>query len=671
MKRKQMFCGALALCLVLSLTLLPAGAQESGLAASADQAAERAMQYGQADSVQYALWEDGAIILTGHRGNYSRTENRALTDEILYGVGSVSKMYTTAAVMKLAEAGRLALDTPVKTYLPDFKMADERFAEITVRMLLNHSSGLMGSTFTSGVLFNDPDETAADMLLERLSTQTLKASPGAFSVYCNDGFTLAQLVVEAVSGMDFDEYVQQAILEPAGLESTYFPGDPFDPARLARTYLGSGDRALPQETLGVHGTGGIYATASDLAAFGGLFCGTQLLTQASLDAMAAPEYAGGLWPEDVEDAIAYGLGWDSVQWYPFAYSDIRALVKGGDTTLYHGGLVVLPEYGLSCAVLSSGGVSTYNEMAASQILIAALERKGTHVDTAAHSLPQARSAAMPEELLAYAGLYASSSQVTQLALTEDGMLTLGESALRYHSDGSFRNEAGNLMVRFVEAENGETYLWQKYYIQLPGLGELPGSSYVFQKLKENPVPEAVQAAWDARNGKIYLCLNEKYSSQALALALPAAGLASLPGYMAFDRIVDENYAEGVAVIPGLAGRDWQNVRLFEQDGVEYAQTSGMLCMDAAAVPAIYAGAGSYSTIQSDGYIRWYRTGSAAGKHMQVQVPEGGGFTVYDGNGQTVAASWMWGDTAVTLPEGGYIAFAGAPGLRFQITMAER
>ncbi|MFR8331868.1 MAG: hypothetical protein ACLU9S_05480 [Oscillospiraceae bacterium] len=60
------------------------------------------------------------------------------------------------------------------------------------------------------------------------------------------------------------------------------------------SYLGSGDRALPQETLRIHGTGGIHATASDLAAFGGLFCGTQLLAQASLDAMAAPEYAGGL-----------------------------------------------------------------------------------------------------------------------------------------------------------------------------------------------------------------------------------------------------------------------------------------------------------------------------------------------------------------------------------------
>lgn len=238
MKRKQMFCGALALCLVLSLTLLPAGAQESGLAASADQAAELAMQYGQADSVQYALWEDGAIILTGHRGNYSRTENRALTDEILYGVGSVSKMYTTAAVMKLAEAGSLALDTPVKTYLPDFKMADERFAEITVRMLLNHSSGLMGSTFTSGVLFNDPDETAADTLLERLSTQTLKASPGAFSVYCNDGFTLAQLVVEAVSGMDFDEYVQRPFWSPPGWKTLIFPAIHLDPGASGQDLSG-------------------------------------------------------------------------------------------------------------------------------------------------------------------------------------------------------------------------------------------------------------------------------------------------------------------------------------------------------------------------------------------------------------------------------------------------
>lgn len=160
----------------------------------------------------------------------------------------------------------MELDAPVTAYLPDFTMADGRYTDITVRMLLNHSSGLPGSTIANGFLLNDPDTLAADTLLEELSSQTLKADPGAFSVYCNDGFTLAELVVEAVSGMDFDDYVRQAILEPAGLEDTWFPGEDFDQSLLAKTYYGADEtRALPAETVGVHGTGGIYATASDPA----------------------------------------------------------------------------------------------------------------------------------------------------------------------------------------------------------------------------------------------------------------------------------------------------------------------------------------------------------------------------------------------------------------------
>lgn len=61
----------------------------------------------------------------------------------LYGVGSVSKVYTAAAAMSLVQEGRLDLDEPVVTYLPEFTMADARFRDITMRMLLNHSSGLM------------------------------------------------------------------------------------------------------------------------------------------------------------------------------------------------------------------------------------------------------------------------------------------------------------------------------------------------------------------------------------------------------------------------------------------------------------------------------------------------------------------------------------------------
>ena len=122
--------GALLLAGTLALGLAaPALAEETqppGREESAFMAAQYAAQYSGAVSLQYAVWEDGEITLSGHVGSYSRTENRALTDDNLYGVGSVSKIYTTAAVMRLAEEGRVDLDSPVTAYLPDFRMADER-----------------------------------------------------------------------------------------------------------------------------------------------------------------------------------------------------------------------------------------------------------------------------------------------------------------------------------------------------------------------------------------------------------------------------------------------------------------------------------------------------------------------------------------------------------------
>ena len=660
---------------------VPAAAAETApvpLEETARTAAQAALEYGGAQSIQYAVWQDGEIILTGRAGDYSRTENRLLTDDMLYGIGSVSKIYTAAAVLNLAEEGKLELDWPVTDYLSGFTMADERYTDITVRMLLNHSSGLPGSTTANAFLLGDPDTLAADTLLEELSDETLKADPGAFSVYCNDGFTLAELVVEAVSGMDFDAYVRQAVLEPAGLTNTWFPGEDFDQSLLARTYLTADDtRALPAETVGIHGTGGIYASASDLAAFGGqVWCTDTVLTAESRSAALADEYARGLWPEDDEDVLTYGLGWDSVHWYPFAYSGIQAAAKGGDTIVYHAGLVVIPEHGLAAAVLSSGGVSTYNEMAAGQMLIAVLAGQGVEVEQTAHTLPAAERAEMPAELMDYAGIYGDSASAANVTVTADGVLSTGGSPLYYYSDGSFRDENQVVMVKFVEEDNGQVYLWQKGYSSIPGLGEQPSSSYIYVKLPENPVSPETQAAWDARNGRLYLALNLKYTNINYPLALPAAALATdpvnMPGYMVFDRIVDANRAEGAAQIPGLYGRDWQNISMTEADGVEYLSLMGGLYVDGTAIETLYGGASSWSTIQDDGYARWYQVGAdAAGKTLTVQVPEQGGFAVYDASGANVAASWAWGDTSAVLPEGGWVVFAGDPGARFVLSLAEQ
>ena len=381
---------ALFLALVLSLSLaLPASAAQEDRAQAAHEAAQYAMQYGGAVSVQYALWENGEVTLQGHDGVYSKTENRALTDDDLYGIGSISKTYTAAAMMKLVEQGKVDLDEPVTAYLPDFTMADPRYTQITVRMLLNHSSGLMGGTTNDAFLFGDQgNDDAPSRLLERLAGQTLQAEPGAYSVYSNDSFTLAQLVIERVSGMEYTAFLNQYLLEPLGLENTLTPMEEFDTSQLVKTYLGTDTRALPAENLTIVGTGGIYSTASDLAAFGGALCGEGLLSQASLDEMASDQYLLGMWPEDSDgDAVAYGLGWDSVHMFPFSQNGIQALVKGGDTIVYHAGLVILPEYDMAAAVLTSGGISTYNQLAAARILLDALAEQGVEVEEEAALTP--------------------------------------------------------------------------------------------------------------------------------------------------------------------------------------------------------------------------------------------------------------------------------------------
>lgn len=681
-------CLALLTALVLSLSLsAPAlAAQTDDTALSLEETAVStalaALEYGSATSVQYALWKDGEIILTGSSGVYSKSEDRALTDDILYGIGSVSKIYTTVAVMQLAEQGDVSLDAPVTRYLPQFRMADPRYRDITVRMLLNHSSGLMGSGLAGAILFDDADDSAVDHLLETLSTQRLVADPGTYSVYCNDGFTLAQLIVEAVSGQDFMEYVRENILAPAGLESTFAPGDDFDTALLAKTYSANDPRPLPQDCLNAVGAGGLYASASDLAAFGGALTDNTLLSASSRKAMAAPEYDRGIWPDDTLDLLSYGLGWDCVSFFPFSQNGIQALVKGGDTLRYHAGLIVLPEHRMAAAVLSSGGSSAYNELAAARLLTEALRQDSVAVDETIPALPDAQAASMPAELTAFSGYYGSTTAQYRVDVSADGKLTLAylnlpdlpAQVFTYYSDGTFRDANNLSLLSFVTESNGETYLYQKAFGALPGLGALPMSNYAAVRMPENQVSPEVQSAWDALSVTSFLPLTEPYTSQVyLSLTESAAQVSqapqSAPGYVGSDRIVDAASARYELHLPGTGGRDGYDMTVREENGDTYLTAGATLYLAQEDAPELFTGSGwSYSTIQPDGYARWYRIGEdAAWTAMSVQVEGDGGFWVYNPEGYLTASSVLWDDTRAPLEEGGLVVFAGDAGSRFHLS----
>lgn len=621
-------------------------------------------------SIQYALLDNGEIVTSGNSGVYSKTENRALTPDVMYGIGSTSKMFTTAAVMKLVDEGKIELDAPVTRYIPNFKMADKRYRQITVRMLLNHSSGLMGSTYNSGFLYDDNDTRAHDSFLNDLSTQMLKADPGAFSVYSNDSFTLAEILVEKVSHMSFTEYLHQAILKPLGLLNTKTPQDEFNRSQLARTYKNGLE--TPNDTANIIGSGGIYSSAEDLVTFGAIFtkAGT-LLSEQAKEATMQKEYLNGQWLDVKENSFGYGLGWDCVELYPFSQYGIRALKKGGDTLLMHNALIVLPDYNMVAAVSSSGGSSMYNEMIAVQMLLNQLKAKGI-ID---EIIPMKevlvpKAVEIEDDLRKYEGLYGSSTAIYRLSLTENELILANayaeENALKYTytGNGIFKNEYGTVELAFLEQE-GNVYLIENNHLILNGIGDTVLAQYTAQKLEDYQIPEKIKKSWDARENNAYLLVNEKQSSQVYEM-LPAAGIAYVDGYLVSNKIVDKNKAVNVVEIPVMAGRDTRDYVFYRYAGVEYMQSNDSIYMDMKAINQLNDDRFT-SRIRSKGYTQWYRfDASYQGKTMNVAMDGTSGFVVYDSNGLLQIQCADEKNGAVVLPAGGYIGFIGDAFDRFKV-----
>lgn len=681
---RKLVKSSIAVIVAFSMIMMPSTFTNAKAATNYDDAAKQAQTAAQAltsmygvTSVQYALIDDGQIVISGQSGVYSKDGNTALTKDHMYGIGSVSKVFTATAVMKLVEQGKINLDTPVVKYIPEFKMADERYKDITVRMLLNHSSGLMGSTFNNAMLLNDNDTYNMDSLLANLKTQRLKADPGEYSVYCNDGFSLAQLVVEKVSGVGFSEYVKTNFSDPLLMANTKTPLDDFKKTQLVKTYVTGSYTELPVENVAAIGAGGIYSTAEDMCRFAQIFMyktEDKVLSDTSAKAMANNEYLLGLWSPDNDSVLNYGLGWDSVNTYPFTQYGIKALAKGGDTTLYHCSFIVLPEEGMAMAVLSSGGSSVYGQALAQEVLLKALLAKGSITEVKADktfAIPT--KAAMPESEKANAGYYAFTSGVVKVDISDDGVLSLYNSATPqqfvYAGDGKFYYSDGSTYVSFEE-RNGITYLYSQGYATYPYLGQMASSSYQVQKISANPLTKKVKAAWEERAGKMYFLLNEKYSSVVYPLSVPVTQVSlteGIEGYYLSAKIIDSNNAKMLLQIPGANGRDLYDFNFYTKNKTEYLKVGSALYVSGDAIKSLSAKTSYSVKISTDGYAKWYKIGSkTAGKKIKMTLPENSSFSVYDSNWTCTFNSLTTGKSSTTLPSGGYIVFAGDASAKFTV-----
>ncbi len=265
--------------------------------------------------VQHNRLSGGVIILEKNDVIYKRAfgfadkENQILnTTQTPFMLASVSKPFTSLAILQLAEQGKISFNIPVTNYLPDYPSNSGK--KITIHHLLTHTSGLP-DLFASEDGLKDilPDSTiiTLDALIDRFKDRELEFSPGNKQRYSNSNYFLLTKIIETVSGLSFDEYLTKNIFVPAGLEHSFYR-DVLPEQGIALPYYGfdqNNIRVSNWSPSWAAGAGGIFSNLEDLGKFYQAIINKKLLNEHSTKIYFSRHID--------EDKGNYGYGWEFSQ----------------------------------------------------------------------------------------------------------------------------------------------------------------------------------------------------------------------------------------------------------------------------------------------------------------------------------------------------------------------
>lgn len=297
----------------------------------------------------------GESLTTATSGTINSSTGAPVRPDTLFAAGSITKVLTASLAMALVDEGLLDLDAHVVNYLPDIAFADpERAAVMTIRMLLNHSSGLPHNYM--------PDLTPGSDVLERLmpslAALPIIGNPGERWCYSNMGMSTLGRIVEVVTAQNYDTALNSRITEPLSLNATtdaeelllrsVAVGHSIDPETGEASSV-SRLRAWPENA---PAGSRLWIDAKSLVRFGQMHFegqsreGRQILSSTALEQMRTPQFDEfwGCFPMYEN----YGLGWAIAQ-----NRDELVLVHGGGNIGMHSNLFVLPDSKVALAVLTN------------------------------------------------------------------------------------------------------------------------------------------------------------------------------------------------------------------------------------------------------------------------------------------------------------------------------
>lgn len=613
-----------------------------------------AISAGGASSATVAIIDNGNIVYQEGFGMADRIAGLAVTADTQFNICSVSKVFTAAAILQLCEDGKLELDQPVVEYMPEFTMADSRYKDITVRMLLNHTAAFPG-TYTNNAETTEPEPDYTKNFLAYLAGTQLTGDPGKVSVYCNDCFTFAEILVEKISGQSFADYLATNIFKKAGMKnsSCYFEADNPD---IALKYNEDGT-AAPVEYINSLGSGGISSTAVDLCRFGQALFQGKIINEAMMTEYTSPQYGDQTVPSGTP-LYAYGLGWDSISVPDFELQGVTVVGKNGGSPQYNSQLYLLPEENISVAIVFAGNADVTG--VANNIVQSLIDENGLG-QVAETAAVEATVTTFPDSILSYAGIYGDGSAILKIEFNNE------KNAMIYkkYSDGKFETEG-----TYPYLSDGYFHLPVGYRV---GFAENYGKKlFVVYDLNSDAgfvAGQQMAAADPARdtskfNGKSWLPINLS-AIDANAIAGKTGVLNELPGYVYFSAnggdtlygLKDETTTE--MVLP--YGRDQAQAIITENNGQAVLTVMDYQLMNAADVLSLQKA--ELISIGSDG-LNVCRKLDHDGVFHAV-VAEGGRVIIFAPDFTLSYDSLYVTAESIPVTAGSYVIFIGNEGESFQ------
>lgn len=286
--------------------------------------------------------KDGKVILRKGYGVASMEDKKPVSPDMIFRIGSVTKQFTSTAILKLAQEGKLNLDDNITKYFPDFPVNGKT---ITVRHLLNHTSGIKSYTGDNVLMAKRDQSITTNEMLEAIKKYPFDFAPGDRWLYNNSGYYMLGIIIERVSGKSYNEYISKSLFKPAGMKNT-FPNDEKLNATLAIGYSKASAETFEKATY-VHPTvpyaaGSIFSTVDDLWKWNQAVFTNKIVKQNLLEQAFAPT--------KLNDGSynSYGFGWQLGR-----IGEKKVIGHGGAIDGYLSMEIFVPEESLYVCILSN------------------------------------------------------------------------------------------------------------------------------------------------------------------------------------------------------------------------------------------------------------------------------------------------------------------------------